>query len=422
MVILVNKRLFLIVLILLFSLGFARNIAFAISETKLTASDAAAEDWFGKSVSINGDTMVVGAVYEDDKGTNSGSAYVFRYDGTSWVEEAKLTASDGAAYDQFGCSVSISGDKVVVGAQLDDDLGGDSGSAYIFRYNGTNWVEVAKLTASDGSTNSSFGNSVSVSGETVVVGAYWDDGAGWNSGSAYVFRYNGTSWVEETKLTPSDAAYEDFIGESVSISGDTIVVGAFGDDDGGNNSGSAYIFRYNGTNWVEETKLTASDASEDAIFGNRVCISGDAVVVGSYGDDDAGYLSGAAYIFRYNGSSWVEEAKLTASDGAAGNYFGVSVSITGDTAVVGAYGSDSTYIFRYKGTSWVEVAKLKASGGALRESFGASVSINGDKVVVGAPTDDDNGFWSGSAYVFNIADILVPNKAMPWIPLLLLDY
>ena len=414
------KRSVLFVIIL----GFAYlvvNEVFAISEFKLTASDGAAEDWFGNSVSIDGDSMIVGAIYDDDKGSNSGSAYIFRYDGTSWVEEAKLTASDGAAGDWFGCSVSISGDNVVVGAQEDDDLGGSSGSAYIFRYSGTNWVEVAKLTASDGSINDAFGNSVSISGETVVVGAYWDDDAGWNSGSAYVFRYNGSSWFEETKLTSSDAAYEDFFGESVSISGDTVVIGAFGDDDGGNNSGSAYIFRYNGTNWVEETKLTASDASEGAIFGHRVCISGDAVVVGAYGDDDAGYISGAAYVFRYNGTSWVEGGKLTASDAAAGNYFGESVSINGGTVIVGAVGSVSAYIFRYSGTRWVEAAKLKASDGASGDGFGRSVSINGYTVVVAAPTDDDKGFWSGSAYVFNIADILVSHKAMPWLLLLLDD-
>ena len=226
MVILVNKRLFLIVLILLFSLGFARNIAFAISETKLTASDAATGDLFGRSVSISGNIVVVGAATDDDAGSSSGSAYVFRYNGTSWAEETKLTASDAAAGDYFGQSVSISGETIVVGAYGDDDAGGNSGSAYVFRHNGTSWAEESKLTASDGIAEKYFGQSASISGDNIVVGAVANYVPAPNPGSAYVFRYSGGRWVEKAKLRPSVGSGNEVFGWSVSINGDTVVVGA----------------------------------------------------------------------------------------------------------------------------------------------------------------------------------------------------
>ncbi len=186
---------------------------------------------------------MVGAVEDDDDGTDSGSAYVFRYNNGVWFQEAKLTAIDGATNDSFGISVSISGDTAVVGAVEDDDGVTDSGSAYVFRYNGSAWDEGTKLTASDGDEDDHFGNSVSISGNTVVVGAvFGDKDLVTDSGSAYLFRYNGSAWDEGTKLTASDGANYDRFGASVSISGDMVVVGAIGDDDKGTFSGSAYVF------------------------------------------------------------------------------------------------------------------------------------------------------------------------------------
>ena len=161
------------------------------------ASDGAADDQFGGTVAVAGDRAVVGARFHDDNGDSSGSAYVFRYDGTGWVEEAKLTASDGAADDEFGGSVAVAGDTAVVGAPFHADNGSTSGSAYVFRYDGTDWVEEAKLTASDGAADDQFGGLVAVSGDTLVVGAEGDDDNGSFSGSAYVFHYDGTGWVEE---------------------------------------------------------------------------------------------------------------------------------------------------------------------------------------------------------------------------------
>ena len=372
------------------------------TEVKITASDGAADDKFGRSVAISGDYAVVGALLDDDAGAGSGSAYIFKRDGTAWAEQDKITARDGAAGDQFSYSVAISGDYVIVGARGDDDAGSWSGSAYIFKRDGTEWTEQAKITASDGAENDLFGTSVAISGDYVIVGAYCDDYAGSQSGSVYIFKRDGTAWTEQAKITASDGTEGDCFGISVAISGDYAVVGAYAD-------GSAYIFKRNGTEWTEQAKITASDGTASDYFGVSVAISGDYAVVGAYFDDDSGMDSGSAYVFKYNGTVWVEQAKITASDGTADDRFGYSVAISGDYAVVGAYGdcdvglyTGSSYIFKRYGTAWTEHDKTTASDGAAGGGFGYSVAISGDYVVVGAPWDDGAGSASGSAYIYDI--------------------
>jgi hypothetical protein len=379
----------------------------AAIETKLTASDGAAFDLFGRSVSVSGDTAVVGAYLDDDGGLNSGSVYVFVRSGGVWTEQAKLTASDAAAGDQFGRPVSVSGDTVVVGVYADDDAGLNSGSAYVFVRSGGVWTEQAKLTASDAAAGDQFGYSVSVSVDTAVVGAVADDHAGFYSGSTYVFARSGGVWAEQAKLTASDAAELDHFGFRLSVDGDTAVVGAVGDADGGLDSGSAYVFTRSGVTWTEEAKLTASDAAAGDWFGWSVSLSGDTAVVGAANDADGGLDSGSAYVFVGSGSSWTEQAKLTASDAAAYDWFGFQLSVSGDTVVVGAYGDDdagdysgSAYVFTRSGSSWTEQTKLTASDAAAGDYFGMSVSVSGNTVVVGAVLDDDAGSNSGSVYVF----------------------
>jgi hypothetical protein len=391
------------------------------SETgKLTPADGAGGDQFGWSVSLSGDRALVGAIFDDDNGSSSGSAYVFDYNGTSWNETAKLAPANGAAGDQFGFSVSLSGDRALVGAYADDDNGSSSGSAYVFEFNGSSsgsayvfefngssWSETAKLTPADGAAFDDFGFSVSLSGDRALVGAYLDADNGSFSGSAYVFDFNGTSWSETAKLTPADGAPSDQFGVSVSLSGDRGLVGAGRDDDNGSNSGSAYVFEFNGASWSETAKLTPADGAAFDNFGVSVSLSGDRALVGANADDDNGSNSGSAYVFDFNGSSWSETAKLTPADGAGGDNFGWSVSLSGDRALIGAIGDDdngsasgSAYLFDVNGSSWSETAKLTPADGAAGDLFGESVSLSGDRALVGAYLDDDNGTDSGSAYVF----------------------
>ena len=378
---------------------------------KLTASDGAQYDSFGAAVSVSGDVIVVGAREHNDAGSDSGSAYVYRFDGIVWEQEAELLPSDGDEYDIFGGSASVSGDVIVVGAPFDDDAGAYSGSAYVYRYEGGAWVEEAKLTASDAAADDSFGWSVSASSDVVVVGAPYNDDAGAYSGSAYVYRYDGNTWIEEAKLTASDAAQGDFFGGSVSVSGEAVVVGASYDSDAGTWSGSAYVYRDDGGAWIEEAKLTASDAAVGDSFGWSVSVSGDVAVVGAVENctcsvPQAPFGPGSAYAFRWDGAAWLEEAKLTASDGEAEDWFGAAVSVSGDVAVVGAFGDGgggyygSAYAYRWNGNEWLEEAKLTASDMAPADAFGAAVAVSGDVAVAGAHLDDDAGDASGSAHVF----------------------
>lgn len=386
----------------------------------LNVSDGARNDEFGDSVGVSEDTVIVGSPGDDDAGPNSGSAYIFdRNQGGdgNWGQIVKLTVSDEG--DGFGAAVAISGGTIVVGARLDDDGGLNSGSVYILENNGggaDNWGQVKKLAASDAEAGDRFGISVAISGDTLVVGAGFEDHAGSNSGSAYVFDRNqggADNWGQVKKLIASDGAAEDRFGESVAISSDHVVIGARLDDSSGNASGSAYLFERNreGTNsWGQIAKLRASDAATDDLFGASVAISDDVVVVGAFGDDDAGASSGSAYLFDRNqggAGSWGQIAKLSAADADENDLFGISVAIRGGTLLVGALFDDDAAgsVYRFERNhggvdNWGQFQKFTASGGKAGDRFSSSVALQGDAVVVGSPFDDDGGPLSGSANVF----------------------
>ncbi|MCK4874061.1 MAG: FG-GAP repeat protein, partial [Phycisphaerales bacterium] len=291
---------------------------------KLLPSDGVADDRFGVSVAISGTTAIVGACHDDDNGTDSGSAYLF--DTTTGQQIAKLLPSDGEEDDWFGLSVAISGTTAIVGAYRDDDNGYDSGSAYLF--DTTTGQQIAKLLASDGTVGDSFGWSVAISGTTAIVGAYYDNDNGSDSGSAYLF--DTRTGQQIAKLLPSDGAADDYFGYSVAISGTTAIVGAYGDDDNGNKPGSAYLF--DTTTGQQVAKLLPSDGALGDYFGISVAISGTTAIVGAHYDDDNGHGSGSAYLFDTITGQQV--AKLLPSDGAAEDRFGWSVAISGTTAIV----------------------------------------------------------------------------------------
>ena len=322
---------------------------------KRTAVDKADDDWFGHSVALSGDYAVVGAPLEDGTGTNRGAAYIFTRDsgGTNnWGQAKKLVPSDPEDNDFFGGAVSISGDYVAVGAYYEDGAGINRGAAYIFARNegGTNnWGEVSKLIAFDAENTDYFGYSVAISGDTVVVGAPGEDGLGTNRGAAYIFARDegGTdNWGQVAKLAASDPENFGWFGFSVAINGDIVVVGSKLKDEGGTDRGSVYIFDRNfggADNWGQIVKLTASDAENGDEFGCSVAIDGDYVIVGANYEDGNGASRGAAYIFgrNYGGAdTWGEVVKLTALDAEDQDWFGFSVAISGDYAVVGAHYED----------------------------------------------------------------------------------
>jgi hypothetical protein len=383
-------------------------------EQKIIALDGAAGDEFGWSVDIFNNFAIVGAEYDDDNGSSSGSAYIYQYSGTSWVQTQKLVPSDGAASDYFGYRVAIYEDTAIIGAFADDDLGSVSGSAYIFTNDGNTWTQTDKLLASDGNANESFGDVVSIHGSYLIVGAPGEDSGFTNQGAAYIFHYNGSNWVEEAKIQPSDPAASDFFGKAVSISGDYVLIGAFQDDDNGTDSGSAYVFKRDGTSWTQEAKLTPGDGAANDEFGRAVSISGEYAIVGAYNDDDEGTNSGAAYIFKRENTTWSETAKITPGDGASNDNFGIAVSISGNYAIVGSKLSDpkgsesgSAYLYKRSGESWYQVVKLTGTDSWPTDYYGASVAISDNNIMIGAYGNDDNGSSSGSAYIYQLNTVPV---------------
>ena len=426
-----------------------------VNPSKLMALDRVRGDHFGSSVAVDGDTAVIGAPKDDDddKGVRSGSAYVFIKDPGSgeWSQKAKLTGSDGEANDEFGVSVAISGDTIVVGAPYDDanDDDDDStndipnpGSAYVFTKPGGGWAgeitETVKLTAfvpvgNDPVANDGFGISVAVDGNTILVGAHQNDvdstnNQNSNEGAAYIFTKPPNGWSyssgnETVKLVPTNRQAGANFGTSVAVDGDTAVIGADGDDNNGVRSGSAYVSTKVSGVWSQMAKLTASDGDLDDYFGVSVAVGGDTIGVGAYGydaNDDDGIDnneitdSGSAYVFTKPSNGWAdstETAKLAASDGKAGDYFGYSVAVDGDTIVVGAYRHDkprddsgAAYVFiRDSSGGWSRTTKFTSVSFAL----GYSVALSGATVVAGAPSDTGN---IDAAHVFSVPEWAKPQK------------
>jgi hypothetical protein len=391
-------------------------------EEKLLASDGQEGDNFGCYVSLSGDTALVGAWLDGDNGYHSGSAYVFIRNGTTWVQQAKLLPSDGKEEDLFGWSVSLDNDTALIGAYWDDENGDKSGSAYVFTRIGTTWAQQAKLFTLDGATMDYFGYSVSLSGDTALISAPLDDVNGDASGSAYIFTRTGTTWTQQAKLIAADGAIGDNFGIRVFLAGDTALIGASADDDV---RGSAYVFTRTSNTWTQQAKLLASDGQSDDFFGWFVSLSDDTALIGAPGDSDYGDSSGSAYVFTRTGTTWTQQQKLLPSDGYTWDYFGYAVTLSGDTAIVSAPQDDdkgedsgSAYVFTRTDTTWTQQHKLLASDGQAGDTFGWwSVCLNDDSAIISSCRDDDNGLDSGSAYVFTKGSENQPPTAdFSWTP------
>ena len=369
---------------------FVRSGTTWTQQAQLTASDGAASDNLGVSVAISGNTAVVGATGHN---SSRGAAYVFVRSGTSWSEQQKLTASTAQANDFFGSSVAIDGDTVVVGARSIKTSGGFFNVGESSER--SNRIQLRSLSSAGGNSK----------------------------GAAYVFVRAGTTWSQQQKLTASDGANGDRFGVSVAISGDTVVVGADVNASNLNSTlpyGAIYVFVRSGTTWSQQAKKSTS--ADQGRFGSAVTISGDTLVVGAGVEDiligpPVGSDLGAVYIFVRSGSDWSLEKKLIPSDGASSDQFGTSVSISGNTLVVGANGDDvgsnsnqgSAYLFTRSGTTWTQQQKLTASDSAASDGFGVSVAIDSETIIVGASSDDvSSNSDQGSAYVFAAADTTAP--------------
>ena len=437
----------------------------------------------------------------DNSAPGAGAAYVFVRSGSTWTQQAYLKASNAEAQDFFGTSVAISGDTIVVGvpdeasnettitngssASADNSAPG-AGAAYVFVRSGTSWSQQAYLKAPNAEAGDNFGISVAISGDTLVVGAEAEasnqtsitngatassDNLASGAGAAYVFTRSGSSWSQQAYLKAPNAEADDLFGHSVAISGDTIVVGAntessnqttitngstASSDNSASEAGAVYVFVRSGTSWSQQAYLKAPNAEVGDNFGGSVAISGDTIVVGADGEDspqttitngstasadNSAAGAGAAYVFVRSGSSWSQQAYLKAPNTNAGDNLGYSVAISGDTIVVSAHQEESSqttitngstassdnsaseagaaYVFVRSGTNWSQQAYLKAPNANTDAVFGRSVAISGDTIVVGANEEDSNqtsitngntasadnsAFNAGAAYAFKLGN------------------
>jgi hypothetical protein len=372
------------------------------SYAKVTADDGEADDRFGTAVTVSedGNTIVVGAAADDLGVTQDhGSAYVYTRQAGTAVFQQQLLAN-GSNVKNFGASVSLSGETLAVGATGDDN---NAGALYIFVKTNGSWVQTQRLTASDGAAGDFFGQSVSLNGSSLVVGASGDAN---NRGSAYVFVRAGSTWSQQSKLIPNDGTGGDLFGFGVTISGDTVAVGAAGASiDGNNGRGAAYIFVRNSNLWQQQQKLFAADGATGDNFGRAVTLDGNTVLIGAWLDSNLLHSSqGSAYVFARTGTVWNVQEKLVANDAASGDLFGGAVALRGDTAVIGAFGKKvgavdlkgKIYVFTRTGMTWGAPQDFTTSNssGSL---FGHAVALANETIAVGAPRESSH---KGAAYIY----------------------
>jgi hypothetical protein len=374
---------------------------------RLTGRDTQPGDYFGKSVSISGNTVVSVAPYEDGVGEDAGAAYVFTGADGVWTQQAKLVGNDTLKKQNFGRSVSIAGDSVVIGSESYE------GAAYVFKRFTTSWggdhyvwTEQAKLQAKDKRGGDEFGKSVGIAGGIIAVGAPNGNAEVNYAGAAYIFKLEGSAWVQETKFWASDTKRGDYFGSSIAISDATVAVGTSPTSEGAT-PGAIYIFTWSsGLQWTQQAKIYRSGASGGDDFGTCIALHQDTLLIGAPGDDEVLTDSGAVYVFVRDGSTWSQQAKLAASDRMEHGKFGSSVSISGYLMAVLATGvqdqdsnfGGSVYVFAQRGSDWIQQSKAGGSDTVFGDRFGFSVSISGNYLAAGAPRKAVSGASSGAAY------------------------
>lgn len=354
--------------------------------TKILPPDDSQNKWFG-SISVYNDYALIGSYVDDTNGYESGAAYIYKIDGNSWIQEAKLLPSDGESYDYFGRSVSLYGDYALIGAYGKDN---HVGAAYIFKRDGNTWDEEKKLLPSDLENANDFGVDVCLNGDYAVIGAYNYDFMGpeyEDSGAVYIFKRAGDSWIEETKIPDPKNDINSWFGLEVFIDGDYAMVGA----PGYLQNGSVFVFKRSGTNWIEHQLLVPSNPSDRNNrdnFGGSICIDGNFAVIGA----SDGLDQGSAYIFKLENDVWTQQTKITASDGNSDDDFGGAISIYEDTLIIGSSvennNTGSVYFYLLDEDNWGEETKIIASDGQMGNYFGSSVFVNDKYAFIKSSTNN----------------------------------
>ena len=386
-------------------------VAFA-QQGKLTASDGVTGNFLGFNVAISGDTAIAGAPRNPVNGNpNRGAAYVYLRTGATWTQQQKLSSSDGVANDQFGYSVAVFGDTAAVGMLNDQDLLGtrSRGFVYIFQRTGAVWAQTQILTPNDHAAGDSFGSSLAFENDTLVIGARSKtNGSTLFVGAAYVFtRPAGGAFTQQSKLSPGDIVLGEFFGHSVGLSGDTAIVGAVGLAGFSNPNGKAYVFTRSGSSWTLQQKLVAADAASGDAFGFSVAVSGDTAIAGAVRRvTNPGINSGAAYVFQRSGATWTQQQRIVHSDPEINDEFGYYVALKNETAVVSARSYETppntavnhgaVFVFTRSGANWTQTERL-IHGDVGPDGLGTSVAYDGTSIIAGASNKTDG---TGAAYVF----------------------
>ncbi|AVP96251.1 hypothetical protein C7S18_03165 [Ahniella affigens] len=374
----------------------------------LRASNSDTGDYVGWTVALQGDRAIVGA-FAGDPGAiqDAGFVHLFARTAGQWQQQASLSAPDAGAGDGFGWSIALSGSAVVIGAPFADVSGrADAGAAYVFVDQAGSFSYQAKLVANDGDNFDEFGIAVAIYQETALIGAFGDDTSlGADSGSAYVFQRHSGTWAQDLKVLASDGEGSDFFGASLAMDADTAVIGAFSNNTtAGSDAGSAYVFAYSGNLWQEQTQLRPSDSQASDNFSWALALSGNDLFASAYNDDtEAGVNAGTVTAFLFDGSQWTEQARLSAGRGVHGSRFGQSMVIRGDTALISAsdHFQGQVHVFVRNGSEWAQQATLQGLDSVLYDGFGAALALDGDTALVSAPYQEiDDQSALGAVYVF----------------------
>jgi hypothetical protein len=376
----------------------------AAEQAKLVASDPDPDDRFGTSVTLARDIALVGAPLDDEQGTDAGAVYVFTRANQQWTQEAKLMASDAGPGDRFGRSIAFNRDLAVVGAPLKND---GAGGVYVFERSNTVWTEKARLVASDGQAGHEFGIAVAVDGDILLVGATFHNHAGDDTGMAYVFTREADTFVGQDRLAADDATAESEFGRSIAIEGGLAVIGAPGSGENRTMAGSAYLFESNGGRWQQVAKLTADDGEAGNDFGHAVAIDQQTVLVGAFHDSAERPNSGAAYLFVEEGSDWVQQEKFVVRDAKADDQFGYALALRDNAAIIGAHLNDhmgdsagAAFLFIKNRQGWQERARITADDSSDFDKFGNAVALDSNIVLIGAHLHSSSEISAGAAYLY----------------------
>lgn len=381
---------------------------------KIVPADLEQEDAFGWSVDIYENHALVGSVYDDDNDTQSGSAYLFYFDGTQWIEQSKIIASDGGFADYFGYAVCINDGQLIVGAYRDFVGSVRSGSAYVFAQSGDIWIETAKLVPFDPVEEDRFGAKVAIYGNYAAVGAYYRDDYGESSGAVYVYRKSAGEWIFHQKLAPESLQANDLFGTSVAFNADQLFIGSQGNSDYASLSGKVFIYALDNEDWILTDEVYPSDPANQQNFGAALSATDQILAVGALNDYGVATESGSVYLYEYIDGNWEFLQKIIPSDGHAGAKFGHALSIDNDRLVVGSLYNNtlraetgSAYVYTQESSgNWVLSAKIVPNDTHDQQRFSASVGLSGKYAIAGAPYDQEYGYHTGAAYICDLDIIL----------------